>query len=497
MAPTPRNTLSVTDNRTGQTYTVPISADNSIDATAFKAMKAKPGEGEREENETEQGLRVYDPSYLNTAVVRSQITYIDGERGILRYRGYPIEQLAEHSTFLETAYLILYGELPTRAQFEFFSAEVMHHSALHTNVERLLGQFNDSAHPMSVLSSGFAALSAFAPEANPALQGQTLYSRASSSPPDMHSLSTMDKQIYRLIGKAISLAAASYRVRQGRPLNKPPHGLSYTGTFLYLLDYLNEEEYKPNPVFERALDVLFLLHADHEMNASAASVLQVSSSLVDPYSAVAAGCESLYGPTHGGANEAVIRMLTRIGSPENVPEYIEKVKRKEAVLSGFGHRIYRKSDPRSLVIRKVAEDVFAVTGKNPLLKTAMALHDAALKDDYFVKRRLYPNVDFWSGLIYSSLGFPTDFMVVLFAIPRVVGWLAHWRQMMLNPTGVKIWRPRQLYVGAGVRDYVAMDERKDKNPEDPKAHPSTVGHATSTRQMLASYKNKVERQSRL
>ncbi|KAM0752246.1 hypothetical protein T439DRAFT_324313 [Meredithblackwellia eburnea MCA 4105] len=474
-----KESLTVTDNRTGKTYVVPIE-HNSIKATAFKDMKAKPGPGQRAEDEIENGLRVYDPGYQNTAVISSTITFIDGEKGILRYRGYPIEQLAEKSTFLESAYLLLYGELPTKRQFHLFEREVLHHTYVHRDVDDIVGAFRYDAHPMAILTSSFAALGAFAPEANPSLQGQKLYTQG-----DVPSLAVMDKQIYRLIGKSISLAAMAFRIRQGRPFNQPPTGLDYTSTFLYLLDHLNEKDYKPHPVLAKALDVLFLLHADHEMNASAASTLQVGSTLVDPYSAVSAACAALYGPLHGGANEAVIRMLIAIGSPENVPEYLEKVKRKEVVLSGFGHRVYRTSDPRSFVIRKTAEEVFKVTGKDPLLETAIALHDAAIKDDYFVKRRLYPNVDFWSGLIYRAMNFPTDFFPVLFAVPRVVGWLAHWRQMMLQAGGVKIWRPRQLYLGEGERDYVTIDERAERKITNPKDEPTQVAHAFSKRGLLS------------
>jgi len=479
------DSLTVIDNRTKQSFKIPIK-DNAINATAFKQMKAETKEGERKENETEGGLRVLDPGYQNTAVISSRITYIDGENGVLRYRGYPIEQLAEKSNFLECAYLLIYGELPSTKQFRTFETEVMHHTVTHVDLDKLVSSFRYDAHPMSILTASFAALGAFAPEANPSLQGQNLYTNTDN-------LAIMDKQIFRLLGKSITLAAMAYRIRQGRHFNLPTPGLSYTETFLYLLDHLGEENYKPHPVIAKALDVLFILHADHEMNCSAASVLQVGSSLVDPYSAVAAGCAALYGPLHGGANEAVIRMLVDIGSPENVEAYIEKVKTKEKVLSGFGHRIYRTSDPRSFIIRKTAEEVFEVTGRNPLLQTALRLHDIALKDEYFVKRRLYPNVDFFSGLIYQSLGFPMDFYPVLFAVPRVVGWLAHWRQMMLQSGGVKIWRPRQLYVGEPEREYVEIDTRNDATTaKGLGSEPTQVKHEFSKRAFLAAYKDKRE-----
>ncbi|KAJ8692942.1 hypothetical protein PTI98_010202 [Pleurotus ostreatus] len=329
------NTLSVRDNRTGKTYTIPIE-DNSISATAFKAISAPKAKGEREENETEKGLRVQDKGFLNTAVLRSKITYIDGDAGVLRYRGYPIEQLALQSSHLETAYLLIYGSLPTSAQYKVFQDEVMHHSVVHADAEQFFRSFRYDAHPMAILTSALAYLGSYYSEANPSLQGQNLFTKG-----DAASLAIIDKQIYRLIGKATTLAAMAYRVRQGREFVTPPTGLSYTGSFLYQMDHLGETDYKPNPVLEKALDVLFLIHADHELNASATTVLQTGSSLVDPYSAVAAGCASLYGPLHGGANEAVIRMLISIGRPENVPAFIEAVKNREKVLSGFGHRVYK------------------------------------------------------------------------------------------------------------------------------------------------------------
>ncbi|TFY67190.1 hypothetical protein EVG20_g4036 [Dentipellis fragilis] len=336
---------------------------------------------------------------------------------------------------------------------------------------------------MAILTSAFAYLGSYYSEANPSLQGQSLFTKG-----DYASLANMDKQIYRLIGKATTLAAMAYRVRQGRDFVVPPTGLSYTASFLYQMDHLGQENYRPSPVLEKALDVLFLLHADHELNASCTTVLQTGSSLVDPYSAIAAGCASLYGPLHGGANEAVIRMLISIGSPANVPAFLEAVKRREKVLSGFGHRVYKTSDPRSFIIRKTADEVFKVTGKDELLETAMALHDAAIKDEYFVKRRLAPNVDF-CGLIYRAMGFPLDFFPVLFAVPRVVGWLAHWRQMMLQEGGVKIWRPRQVYTGSGKRDYIAVDKRVPE--EGLKKAPIPVVHSGITKRTgLAEFKGK-------
>ncbi|TEB27008.1 peroxysomal citrate synthase [Coprinellus micaceus] len=479
----PQESLTVKDNRTGKVYTIPI-ADNSIQATAFKVVKAPFKKGERPENETDKGLRIADKGYLNTAVMRSEITYIDGEAGVLRYRGYPIEQLALHSNHLETAYLLLYGSLPTKDQAALFEKEVLHHGVMHSDAEQFFRSFRYDAHPMAILTSAFAYLGSYYAEANPSLQGQTLFTKGSPE-----SLANMDKQILRLIGKATTMAAMAYRVRQGRAFVTPPTGLSYTGSFLYQLDHSGQENYVPNPILEKALDVLFLLHADHELNASSTTVLQTGSSLVDPYSAVAAGCASLYGPLHGGANEAVIRMLISIGKPENVPAFLEAVKRREKVLSGFGHRVYKTSDPRSFIVRKTADEVFKVTGKDELLETAMALHEAAMKDEYFTSRRLAPNVDFWSGLIYRAMGFPLDFFPVLFAVPRVVGWLAHWRQMMLQEGGVKIWRPRQIYVGEGIREYVPVEERVAVVGS--KKTPSPIVHSGITkRTMLASFKGK-------
>ncbi|THH07059.1 hypothetical protein EW145_g3637 [Phellinidium pouzarii] len=454
------DSLTVCDNRTGKLYTIPIS-NNTVPATAFKQIAAPRKPDEREENETEKGLRVADKGFLNTAVITSEITYIDGEAG-------------------ETAYLLIYGSLPSKAMYDIFEGEVMHHSIAHSDAEGLFRAFRYDAHPMSILTSAIASLGSMYSEANPSLQGQTLYTKG-----DAVSLANMDKQIFRLIGKATTLAAMAYRVRQGRKFVTPPAGLSYTGSFLYQMDHLGEDGYMPSPVFAKALDVLFLLHADHELNASCTTVLQTASSLVDPYSAVAAGCASLYGPLHGGANEAVIRMLISIGSPENVPAFIEAVKRREKVLSGFGHRVYKTSDPRSFIVRKTADEVFKVTGKDELLETAMRLHEVAMKDEYFIKRKLAPNVDF-CGLIYRAMGFPLDFFPVLFAVPRVVGWLAHWRQMMLQAGGVKIWRPRQVYVGPSRRDYVPIEDRVPV--EDPKNTPTPVIHTgQSKRTMLATY----------
>ncbi|KAI1503319.1 peroxysomal citrate synthase [Biscogniauxia marginata] len=482
----PRQSLTVVDNRTNQVYEIPIK-HNSVQATDFKKIKSQRG-NDREEDETEQGLRVYDPAYMNTAVVQSKITYINGQDGVLRYRGYPIEQLVKKSDFLETAFLLIYGELPTKPQYSSWQNEVMHHTYIHGDIEGMFKSFRYDSHPMSMLASAFATLGAFAPEANPSLKGQKLYTNAASG--DMDALQILDRQILRIIGKAPTLAAASYRMRQGRPFNRPAQGLSYTGNFLYLLDNLSGHEYQPHPVLEKALDTLFIIHADHEVNCSTATVLQVGSSLVDPYSVVSAGCAALYGPSHGGASESAIRMLMEIGSPENVPAFMEKVEKRERVLVGFGHRVYKNVDPRSTAIRELAEQVFQVTGRNKLLDTAQTLADYARKSEFMRSRNLYPNVDFYSGLIYQAMGFPLDFYPVLFAVPRCVGWLAHWRQLMLNPSGVKIWRPRQLYLGEGQRDYVGAEKRKEKENSTVFDAPVPVHHGDdSKRNELATYKD--------
>ncbi|KAG9254278.1 peroxysomal citrate synthase [Emericellopsis atlantica] len=480
--------LTVTDNRTGNTYELPIT-HNSVLATDIKKIKAQAGtNNDRPEDETDQGLRVYDPAYMNTAVVQSRITYINGQEGILRYRGYPIEQLVKKSNFLESAYLLMYGELPTTSQYSQWTDEIMHHTYIHSDIEAMFKSFRYDSHPMSMLTSAFATMGAFAPEANPSLQGQKLFTNAASG--DLESLKILDKQILRIIGKAPTLAAASYRMRQGRPFNRPAQGLSYTGNFLYLLDNLSGYEYRPHPVLEKALDALFIIHADHEVNCSTATVLQVGSSLVDPYSVVSAGCAALYGPSHGGASESAIRMLMEIGSPENVPGFMAKVEKRERVLVGFGHRVYKNVDPRSTAIRELAEEVFAVTGRNKLLDTALTLAQYARESEFMRSRNLYPNVDFYSGLIYQAMGFPLDFYPVLFAVPRCVGWLAHWRQQMLNPSGVKIWRPRQLYLGEGERQYVEASERQANADSTVFDAPVEVSHGgDSKRNNLATYKD--------
>ncbi|KAK9454669.1 citrate synthase-like protein [Dipodascopsis uninucleata] len=448
----PKNTLTVIDNRTGKSIEIEIT-NNSIPATAFSQLKAPYEENERKENDTPYGLRVLDPSFMNTAMITSKITYIDGNKGYLMHRGYPIEQLAEKSSFLETAYLLIYGELPSKSQHDAFTWEVMHHTFIADDLQQMMRQMRYDSHPMSVFISAFAAMSAFAPEANPALQGQNLY---------IQNKAAMNKQIIRILGKATTVAAMAYRIRINRPFTPPRSDLTYTENLLFMMDHMSEPySYRPDPRLAKALDILFILHADHEMNCSTATMVHVGSSLADPYSCIAASAAALYGPLHGGANEAVIRMLTKIGSVENVPAFLEGVKQKKELLFGFGHRVYRETDPRSKIIREVADLVFDVCGREPLIDVAIALKDAALKDEYFTSRKLYPNVDYWSGLIYKSMGFPLDFYPVLFVVPRVAGYLAHWKQQIDSGKN-KISRPRQVYIGESRRDYVPLENREER-----------------------------------
>jgi len=431
MATATTTTLTVTDNRTGKTYEIPIK-DGTIRAIDLRQIKVEPADF---------GLMSYDPAFTNTASCRSAITEIDGDRGILNYRGYPIEQLAEQSTYLETAYLILHGELPTKPQYEEWVHNITHHTILHENIKKFIDGFRYDAHPMGMLVSTVAAMSTFYREAKDILNPR--YRR---------------EQQYRLIAKVPTLAAFAYRQSVGLPFAYPDNDLSYSGNFLNMLFKMTEVKYRPNPVIERALDVLFILHADHEQNCSTSAMRGVGSSHVDPYSAVAAAIAALYGPLHGGANEMVLRMLDEIGSVARVPEFIKRVKGGEVKLMGFGHRVYKNYDPRARIIKRIAESVFEVTGRNPLLEIALELERIALQDDYFVSRKLYPNVDFYSGLIYQSLKFPVDMFPVLFAIPRTVGWLAQWEEMLLDPEQ-KIARPRQVYTGSTRRDYAPMELR--------------------------------------
>ena len=427
-----KETLTVTDNRTGKTYEIPIERG------AIRAMDLR----QIQVSEEDFGLLSYDPAFMNTASCKSAITFIDGEKGILRYRGYPIEQLAEQSTFLETAYLIIHGELPTGKQLEEWVYHITHHTMVHEKIKKFIDGFHYDAHPMGILVGTVGALSTFYPDAKNILDP-----------------AVRQKQICRLIAKMPTLAAFAYRHSLGLPYAYPDNDLSYSGNFLNMLFKMTEPKYSPNRVLEKGLDVLFILHADHEQNCSANAMRSVGSSQVDPYSAVAAATAALYGPLHGGANEAVLRMLREIGSKDKIPEFVKKVKTREALLMGFGHRVYKSYDPRARIIRGIAERVFEVTGRNPLLDIALELERIALEDEFFVKRRLYPNVDFYSGIIYQAMGFPVDIYPVLFAIGRTPGWLAQWQEMLLDPEQ-KIARPRQVYIGADKRDYVPLQQRR-------------------------------------
>ena len=426
-----KDTLTITDNRTGKTYEVPIEHD-TIRAADLRQIKVHDGDF---------GMMSYDPAFMNTASCKSRITFIDGAKGILRYRGYPIEQLAEKSNFMEVAYLILHGELPNKKQYGEWVFNITHHTIIHENIKKLLDGFHHDAHPMGMLIGAVAALSTFYPNARNVLDVENRH-----------------KQIYRLIAKMPTLAAYAYRHSVGMPYAYPDNDLSYTGNLLNMMFRMTEAKYKPNPVLERALDVLFILHADHEQNCSTSAMRNVGSSQVDPYSAVAAAAAALYGPLHGGANEAVLRMLAEIGSKDNVAAHIKRIKNGEGRLMGFGHRVYKNYDPRAKIIKEVAHQVFEVTGRNPQLDIALELERIALQDEYFVKRKLYPNVDFYSGIIYQAMRFPVDMFPVLFAIPRTSGWTAQWEEMLTDPEQ-RIARPRQIYLGAGERDFVPLDRR--------------------------------------
>ncbi len=426
-----QDTLTITDNRTGQQYELPITK-GTVRALDLRQIKA--GEGD-------PGLMAYDPAYTNTASTKSRITFIDGNQGILRYRGYPIAELAERSSFLETSYLLINGELPTQQELDSFRHNIVYHTLVHENVRELIDSFRYDAHPMGILVSTVAALSTFYPEAK-----------------EVQDLELRREQMYRLIAKIPTLAAYAYRHRRGLPYIYPDNDLSYAGNFLNMMFKMTEVKYEPNPVVEKALDVLFILHADHEQNCSASAMRSVGSAFTDPYSAAAAACAALYGPRHGGANEACIRMLSDIGSVKNIPAYLDKVKAGEVRLMGFGHRVYKNYDPRAKVIKKLAYEVFDAVGKNELIDIAVELETIALEDDYFVSRRLYPNVDFYSGIIYQAMGLPTDMFPVLFAIGRMSGWLAQWEELLTDPEQ-RIARPRQIYLGSQERQYPAMSTR--------------------------------------
>jgi citrate synthase len=424
------DTLTVTDNRTGREYTLPIT-DGTIHATDLRQISAGDGDG---------GLMSYDPAYLNTASCRSSITFIDGDAGILRYRGYPIEQLAEEATFLETAYLLFQGELPTTEQLARFEDDVRIHTYVHTNVQKFLEGFRYDAHPMGMLLGAIGALSTFYPDA-----------KNIGSPENRY------LQRVRLLAKMPTIAAFAFRHSRGLPYVLPRNDLDYIGNFVNMTFEIGGR-YEPNPVLERALEILLVLHADHEQNCSTSAVRSVGSSQVDPFSAVSAGIAALYGPLHGGANEAVLRMLDEIGDTKNVPAFIEQVKTGKGRLMGFGHRVYKSYDPRAKLIKRVADDVFEQTGLSPKLEIALELERIALEDEYFVSRRLYPNVDFYSGLIYQAMGYPTDYFTVLFALGRLPGWIAQWEEM-LNDAEQKISRPRQVYTGYDERPFVPMAAR--------------------------------------
>jgi len=418
--------ITITDNRTGEAIEVPI-VNGGVDSTEWRKLLP--------------GVWFYDPALMTTAATSSAITELDGEKGVLRYRGYPIEQLAEQSNYLEVAYLLIHGDLPTADQYDPWQHDITYHTFIHENVrKRFLEGFHHDAHPMGMLVSAIAALSTFYPEAG-----------------EVHDADNRYKQIVRLIAKMPTLAAACHRFSVGMPFVYPDNSLGFTENFLSMLWKVAEPRYDANPALAKALDVLFILHADHEQNCGTTAMRTVGSAHADPFVSTASAAAALYGPRHGGANEDVIHMLTEIGSIDQIPAFIESVKQGQRRMPGFGHRVYKSYDPRATIIKQTADEVFAITGKNPLLDIALALEDVALSDDYFISRKLYPNVDFYSGLIYQAMGFPLEMFTVLFAIPRAAGWLAHWVELLEQDQ--KIARPRQLYVGPDVRDYVAIDDR--------------------------------------
>lgn len=426
------STLTITDNRTDRTYTLPIE-DGTVRSMDFRKIRT---------SDEDFGLMMYDPAFMNTASCRSSITYIDGERGILEYRGYPIEVLAEHCTFLEVAYLLLFGELPNEAELKNWVYEITHHTMLHETTKKFMEGFRYDAHPMAMLVSSVAALATVYPEAR-----------------DIHDPDNRLLQIKRLIGKMPTIAAMSYRHSVGFPYVYPDNELSYPGNFMNMLWRMVEPKYAANPVLSRALDVLFILHADHEQNCSTNTMRSVGSSQADPYLATAAAAAALSGPLHGGANEEVLKMLDEIGSKQNIPAFIKRVKDGQEKLMGFGHRVYKNYDPRAKIIKWTAEQVFEVTGRNPKLDIALELERIALEDEYFIKRKLYPNVDFYSGIIYQAMGFKPSMFTALFAIPRTVGWLAQWQEMVTDAEQ-KIARPRQIYTGQRTRPFLPMEERQ-------------------------------------
>jgi citrate synthase len=416
--------LTITDDRTGKSYTLPIE-NGTVRAMDLRQIKR---------DAADFGLMTYDPALMNTASTKSAITFIDGDKGILEYRGYPVEQLAERCNFLEVAYLILFGELPNEKQLAAWTYDITHHTFVHENIKTLMQAFRYDAHPMGMFISTVAALSTFYPEANKVGDADTRLA-----------------QIKRLIAKVPTIAAYTYRHNRGLRYNYPDNDLSYTGNFLNMMFKMTDAKYTPNPALERALDVLFILHADHEQNCSTNAMRAIGSSCADPYSAMAGAAAALYGPLHGGANEEVLKMLSRIDQPSNIPEFIQRVKNGEGKLMGFGHRVYKNYDPRARIIKRVADQVFELTGRNRLLDIALELERIALEDEYFISRKLYPNVDFYSGIIYQAMGLPVTMFPVMFAIPRTVGWLAQWQEMITDPEQ-KITRPRQIFVGQSRRD---------------------------------------------
>jgi len=426
------NTLTITDNRTGKQYTLPIE-HGTIKATELRQIKT---------SDDDFGLMTYDPAFMNTASCKSRITFIDGDKGILEYRGYPIDQLAEKSSYLEVAYLLLYGELPTASQLTEWTRNITYHTFINESIKKVIDGFHYNAHPMGMFEATLGALSTFYPDAK-----------------DIFNVELRWKQIYRLIAKVPTIAAFAFRHRIGMQYAYPDNDLSYEGNFLNMMFKTTELKYEPNPVLEKALTVLYILHADHEQNCSTNAMRSIGSAHTDPFSSLAGAAAALYGPLHGGANEMVLRMLNEIGSAGNVPDYIKRVKAGEFRLMGFGHRVYKNYDPRARIIKQVAYEVFEVTGKDPLLDIALELERIALEDEYFVKRRLYPNVDFYSGIIYQAMRFPVDMFPVMFAIPRTSGWLAQWVEM-LEDADQKIARPRQIYMGHRTRDYVPIEARE-------------------------------------
>ncbi len=426
-----QETLTVIDNRTGKKYELPIT-DGTIRTMDLRQIKVK---------DDDLGIMGYDPAFKNTAATRSKITFIDGEKGILRHRGYPIEQLAANASFLEVAYLVLYGELPTAEQYAAWEHDIVHHTLVHENLRTFLDGFRYDAHPMGILISSVAALSTFYPEAK-----------------NIFDAENVNLQTVRLVAKMPTIAAFAYRHSMGFPYVYPDNDLSYVGNFLNMMFKMTELKYEPNPIVERALEILWILHIDHEQNCSTTTMRGIGSSQADPYVAVAGAAAALSGPLHGGANERVLRMLAHIGSVENIPAYLKRVEAGEERLMGFGHRVYKNYDPRARIIKDFAHQLFEVTGRNPMLDIALELEKRALSEEYFAKRKLYPNVDFYSGIIYQALGIPTNMFTVMFAIPRTVGWLSQWREL-LQDSEQKIARPRQIYDGEILRDFVPMDKR--------------------------------------